>query len=413
MFWWFFLCFFDRIFLLFQVLRVWDMRQMREPKASVRMDGKEWKGQTSIRWYWTDVLLNGKCQWIFQEESTACQYRNPSRWPSLWTIAAWASTPSSRGNSLAYPEPNETAISGWCPVGNDNFMFFFIKIKKKLFQRIFLYLKKNFQKKKKIKIFYFIKKIFTFSNIFFMVVAGGFFVETSVPHLCARLYSVFFTRENKWKKFLQVFSLKAMALKHKCHRGFSRQKVSWHGSFACLPLPAAQIPATNIISTWMLLYTNFSPPPPAFLVFFRETHKNFSPVHSHATFNTKLHQYSRYFCICCGWDAWAGGGLFSSHWVPILSDRWWVLRLIPFPPPILLDNPPDSCEGGRSASEKSLATAMNQDCWWNFSLSKWCSQNALDPQPFYGFHHRSLPFQRYFPDCFVDFSLWCTHSIQG
>ena len=115
---------FDRKCLLFQVLRVWDMRQMREPKASVRMDGKEWKGQTSIQCYWTNVLLNGKMSWIFQEESTGYQYRNPSRWPSLWTIAAWASTPFSRGNSLAYPEPNETAISGWCPVGNDNFMFF-------------------------------------------------------------------------------------------------------------------------------------------------------------------------------------------------------------------------------------------------------------------------------------------------
>ena len=163
--------------------------------------------------------------------------------------------------------------------------------------------------------------------------------------------------------------------------------------------------ATNITPRGCFL-TNF---PPAFRAFFRETHKKASVFHSHVTNNTKLHQHSRYFSICCGWE---GGDPFLSVEPPscltgdefcTFSPRFCLrIRLMVV-----------SGGGGRSTFGKSLAAARGgEGIDGIFRFQNGAAERAgCKCRPFYGLD-RSLPLQRCFPDNFVASSVWCTQSIQ-
>ena len=69
--------------------------------------------------------------------------------------------------------------------------------------------------------------------------------------------------------------------------------------------------------------------------------KNLHAVLSHVTYNTKLHQYLRYFSICCGWDAWEDEDPLSHHLVRQVMSFTLGSQ---FSLQILLDDPLDSSE---------------------------------------------------------------------
>ena len=96
-------------------------------------------------------------------------------------------------------------------------------------------------------------------------------------------------------------------------------------------------------STWMLLHTHL---PPSFSSsFFRETHTTYSAVHSHVTYNSKLHQYNTIFSpYVVDETLEKAGTLFQSLSHHFMTGDEFSLGSH-FSLQILLDNPPNSCEG--------------------------------------------------------------------
>ena len=99
------------------------------------------------------------------------------------------------------------------------------------------------------------------------------------------------------------------------------------------------------------------------------------------TCNTKLHQYSRHFSICCGWDAWEDGAPFPAVELPscLTGDETCVWIALPFPFSnsvwqfclIVVRVTLSFREIARSGQRSGRPTKF-------FSFSKWRSQNALD-----------------------------------